>query len=142
MEWFTMKAPRTLLRIAVDEIVYVKADANYCDIILINGESYKIQSQLGKFEQYFQSLEHADWFIRVGKSLIVNYQYIRIINLNNRTIVLGGKHLVNKPRKGIPQAMQQESGEIGSNLYTLTASLEALSSLKEKLESIINRDRK
>ena len=139
MEWLIIKAPRTLLRIALDEIVYVKADANYCDIILINGESYNIPSQIGKFEVYFQSLEHADWFIRVGRSLIVNYQYIRIINLNNRTIVFGGKHLVNKPRKVISQPLQQESGVIGSNLYTVTVPIDALSSFKEKLESIINQ---
>lgn len=141
MERFALVFSRYLLRIAVDEIVYVKADANYSDLVLINGVKYKIPTQLAYFEINLRTMKHAHWFIRVGRSLIVNYQHIQIINLNNKTITFGGKHLVNKPRTTNPHALLQENGIIDGDLYTVTASFEALSLLKEKVESILETER-
>ena len=69
------------MRVAVDEIVYVKADGNYCDLVLINGRSRKMTFQLHHFEDNFKRLKNAEMFIRVGRSLIVNRQYVQIIDL-------------------------------------------------------------
>ena len=49
MEWFRIKTSSLLVRVAVDEIVYVKADGNYCDLVLINGRSRKMTFQLHYF---------------------------------------------------------------------------------------------
>ncbi len=127
-----------LMRVAVDEIVYVKADGNYCDLVLIDGQSRKMTFQLHHFEDYFKQLQNADMFIRVGRSLIVNRQYVRLIDLVEQTITFGGKHLVRQPRTDNPHAWrpsQNEDRSPGRDIYTVSVARDALKNLKEQLES-------
>ena len=83
-----------LLRIAVCQIMCIKADGNYCDI-------------------YEQLPEYKNDFARVGKSLIVNINYVYNINLTSQSLVL----IDDK-----------------SNRYEDSASKEALKGLKERIE--------
>ena len=138
MEWFRIKTSTLLMRVAVDEIVYVKADGNYCDLVLINGRSRKLTFQLHHFEENFQRLQCADMFVRVGRSLIVNRQYVQIIDLIDQTIVFGGKHLQRiltaddlKPRAAVEAIKSQER-----DIYTVKVSRDALKLLKEQLENV------
>ena len=139
MEWFIIKTSTLLMRVAVDEIVYVKADGNYCDIVLINGRSRKLTFQLHHFEDNFKRLKNADMFIRVGRSLIINRQYVQIIDLIDQTIVFGGKHLMREPRADNPHAWRpgrEEEGNMVRDIYTIKVSRDALKQLKEQLESM------
>ena len=43
MEWLRISTSTELLRVATDEIVYVRADGNYSDLVLTNGKSRKIR---------------------------------------------------------------------------------------------------
>lgn len=138
MEWFRIKTASLLMRVAVDEIVYVKADGNYCDLVLINGRSRKLTFQLHHFEENFQRLQCADMFVRVGRSLIVNRQYVQVIDLIDQTIVFGGKHLQRiltaddlKPRAAVEAIKSQER-----DIYTVKVSRDALKLLKEQLENV------
>ena len=138
MEWFKIKTSTMLMRVAVDEIVYVKADGNYCDLVLINGQSRKMTFQLHHFEENFKLLQNADMFIRVGRSLIVNRQYVQVIDLIDQTITFGGKHFVRPPRIGNPHAWrpgQNEERGPNSDIYTVSVTREALKNLKEQLEN-------
>ena len=121
------------MRVAVDEIVYVKADGNYCDLVLINGQSRKMTFQLHHFEENFKLLHNADMFIRVGRSLIVNREYVQVIDLIDQTITFGGKHLVRPPRTSNPHARRPERDE-DSDIYTVNVAREALKNLKDQLE--------
>lgn len=134
MEWFRIKTSTLLMRVAVDEIVYVKADGNYCDIVLINGRSRKMTFQLHYFEDNFKLLQNAHMFIRVGRSLIVNRQYVQVIDLNEQTIVFGGKHLQKIPTADDlkPRNLNTSVGDI----YTIKVSRDALKALKEQLENV------
>ena len=137
MEWFKIKTTTLLMRVAVDEIVYVKADGNYCDLVLINGQSHKMTFQLHHFEENFKLLNHADMFIRVGRSLIVNRQYVRVIDLIDQTITFGGKHLFRPPRAGNPHTWRpgrDENNRPDKDIYTVNVSKDALRILKEQLE--------
>ena len=135
MEWFVIKTSTLLVRVAVDEIVYVKADGTYCDLVLINGQSRKMTFQLHHFEDNFKLLKNADTFIRVGRSLIVNRQYIQVIDLLDQTITFGGKYLVREPRS-VNQHFSQARPEERGSIYTVKVSRDALRQLKEQLESM------
>ena len=89
MEWLKITTSTELVRVAVDEIVYIIADGNYCDLMLANGTSHKMTFQLHYFEEYFQQLPN-NTFSRVGRSLIVNKRHIRVINVPERVIRFGG----------------------------------------------------
>ncbi|MBQ4295352.1 MAG: LytTR family transcriptional regulator DNA-binding domain-containing protein [Prevotella sp.] len=115
MEWLRISTSVELVRVASDEIVYVRADGNYSDLVLTNGKSRKMTFQLHFFEDVFQQLRN-NFFVRVGRSLIVNKRYIHVINLTDQMLVFSG---------------QQITGDI----RPVNVSREALKQLKELLEN-------
>ena len=133
MEWFKIKTTSLLVRVAVDEIVYIKADGNYSDLVLINGQCRKMTFQLHYFEDEIKKLQNADMFIRLGRSLIINLNYIQMIDLIDQTITFGGKHLVRPPRTNNPHTGRPDRDE-GSDIYTVYVAREALKNLKDQLE--------
>lgn len=135
MEWFKIKTSTLLMRVAVDEIVYVKADGNYCDLVLINGRCRKMTFQLHYFEDNFKLLKCADMFIRVGRSLIVNRQYVQVIDLIDQTISFGGKQLTRELRTG-NRPDRNEGVSLGRDIYLVKVSRDALKQLKEQLENM------
>ena len=135
MEWFRIKTSTLLMRVAVDEIVYVKADGNYCDLVLINGRCRKMTFQLHYFEDNFKLLKCADMFIRVGRSLIVNRQYVQVIDLIDQTISFGGKHLTRELRTS-NRPDRNEEVSLGRDIYLVKVSRDALKQLKEQLENM------
>jgi DNA-binding LytR/AlgR family response regulator len=114
MEWLRISTSTELVRVATDEIVYVRADGNYSDLVLTNGKSRKITFQLHFFDEVFQQLQN-NMFTRVGRSLIVNRRYIHVINLTEQMLIFSG---------------QQIKGDI----KPINVSREALKQLKELLE--------
>ena len=115
MEWLRITTSVELVRVASDEIVYVRADGNYSDLVLTNGKSRKMTFQLHFFEDVFQQLRN-NFFVRVGRSFIVNKRYIHVINLTDQMLVFSG---------------QQITGDI----RPVNVSREALKQLKELLEN-------
>lgn len=139
MEWFRIRTSSLLMRVAVDEIVYVKADGNYCDLVLINGRCRKMTFQLHYFEDNFKLLKSADMFIRVGRSLIVNRHYVQVIDLIDQAITFGGKHLIRDPQTDTPRAHRldrKEEVSKGRDIYMVKVSRDALKQLKEQLENM------
>lgn len=94
MEWLKITTSSEIVRIAVDEIVYIIADGNYCDITLANGSKHTMTFQLHYFDDYFKQLDN-NTFSRVGRSLIVNKRHIRVINVPERLIKFGGHTVSN-----------------------------------------------
>ena len=134
MVWLIIKLPSLLMRVALDEIVYVKADGNYCDLVLINGRCRKMTFQLHYFEEKFEELKKTDTFIRVGRSLIVNKQYVEVIDLIDQTIFFGGKHLQRVPTAEDLRPRTTEGNPVNHDIYTVKVSRDALKLLKEQLE--------
>ncbi len=101
-----------LVRVRTDEIVCVKADGNYSDLVVANGKTHKMTFQLHFFEETFQKL-HDNMFVRVGKSLIVNRRYIYIINILEQLLVLAGGGLCEEVRvKASKEALKELKQEI------------------------------
>ena len=92
MEWLKISTSNELVRIATNEIVYVRADGNYSDIVLTNGKSLKMTFQLHFFDEAFQQLQNK-MFVRVGRSLIVNKRFIYVINLREQLLLFSGQEL-------------------------------------------------
>ena len=104
-----------LLRIAACRIICIKADGNYCDIYQLGNIKKTVTLQLGQIQDKLieQLPEFKNDFARVGKSLIVNINYVYNINLTTQTLVL----IDDK-----------------SNRYEDNASKDALKDLKERIE--------
>jgi len=113
MEWLKISTSTELVRVQTEDIVFVQADGNYSDVYLFNGKPHKMTFKLHFFDEVFQKLKN-NVFVRVGKSLIVNKNYIYVINLTSQELLLSGNRL---------------KGE-----FKLKASKEALKDLKALME--------
>ena len=107
-----------MVRVRTDEIVYVKADGNYSDLMLVNGHCRKMTFQLHQIEDTFKQL-HNNMFVRVGRSLIVNKRYVFVINLTEQKLIFTGKSLstqinsVKVSREALKQLMDLLTNERG-----------------------------
>lgn len=104
-----------LVRIALDGIVYAISEGNYATIVLTDGEQRLVTCQLGTIERLIgeQLNEKNSSFIRIGRSLIVNREYIHYIHPTRQQLILtDGQH----------------------PCHTLSASKDALRQLKELIE--------
>lgn len=115
MEWLKISTSTELVRVATDEIVFVRADGNYSDIVLTSGNTRKMTFQIHIFDETFQRLLDNP-FVRVGRSLIVNKRYIYVINIPDQTITFSGQ-------------------AIKAHIPAIKAPREALKQLKEMLET-------
>lgn len=104
-----------LLRLQYDNIVYITSDGNYSQFLLSGGDMRMVTVQLGQVERFIESQLgiFGRLFIRIGKSLIINRDYIYYININQQRLELNDK--VNQK-------------------YTVQASREALKQLKVVVE--------
>ena len=126
MEWLRISTSTELVRVATDEIVYVRADGNYSDLVLTNGKSRKMTFQLHFFDEVFQQLQN-NMFVRVGRSLIVNKRYIYVINLTEQQLILSGGDL----KEPIVFYGQSKT----DNPQSISLAREGLKQLKELLEN-------
>ena len=78
------------VRIPIDTLVYVEADGNYSSIVTVDGSKYVLTVQLGQIEKrIFETVDKKDKrFARIGKSLIVNRDFIVLINPSRQRLVL------------------------------------------------------
>ena len=104
-----------LLRLQYDNIVYITSDGNYSQFLLSGGDMRMVTVQLGQIERLIERQlgVFGRLFIRIGKSLIINRDYIYYININQQRLELNDK--VNQK-------------------YTVQASREALKQLKVVVE--------
>lgn len=76
-----------LFRVPTEDIAYIEASGNYCDVRLFNGEAVTMTFQLHYFVEALNRLKEK-LFVRVGKSLIVNKNYVYSINITNQDLKL------------------------------------------------------
>lgn len=112
---FTFTNSSELVRVPSDAIVYIAASGNYSSIKVADGCEYLLTLQLGQMERRIAEMSGPDdkRFVRIGKSLIVNREYIVFINPNRQKIVLSDCRMFH---------------------HELSASRDALKALKEYLE--------
>ena len=113
--WFSFSTTSELLRIPVEAIVYVEADGNYSTIVTADGVEHVLTLQIGQIERRIADVVEAGdhRFIRIGKSLIVNSDFISFIHTTRQKLVLSDCRTFSRD---------------------ISASREALRTLKEILE--------
>lgn len=110
-----------IVRVPPDSVVFISADGNYSAITLADGENFVLTLQLGQIERRIAAMLDADdnRFVRIGKSLIVNRDYIAFINPSRQKMILS---------------------DCRAFRHEVSASKEALKALKELLETEIRND--
>lgn len=74
MEKLKISTSVGLFRVPTEDIAYIEASGNYCDVHLFNGEVVTMTFQLHYFVEALNNLKQ-NFFTRVGKSLIVNKNF-------------------------------------------------------------------
>ncbi len=110
-----------LLRVFPQSIVYISSDGNYSTMVLYDRTEQLFTFNLSHFQKLIemQLHEEACTFIRIGKSLIINKEYIYKINMGKQQLILSDMTL--------------------NGLFVLTASKEALKQLKSLMETEIDK---
>jgi DNA-binding LytR/AlgR family response regulator len=104
-----------LLRVQLNRIVYIESDGNYSTLTLNNRDKHVLVINLLAFQKLLevQLGPSAEQFIRIGKSLIINREYIYCVNLPKQKLVLAGSDF--------------------EHSFTISASKESLKNLKALL---------
>ena len=111
----TFSTSGELIRFPSDAVVLITADGNYSVVTMVDGTEYVLTLQLGQIERKLMDFVASgdNRFIRIGKSLIINREYISYINPARQKLVLSDCH-----------TFKRET----------TASRDALKALKEYIE--------
>lgn len=94
-----------LLRIPTEYLMFVSSDGNYSNITTEDGRTKLVTLQLGQIEDILQEqLSDADSnFLRLGRSLIINTNYIYFIDISKQELILsnckGSYHILSASRE-------------------------------------------
>lgn len=104
-----------IVRVPPESVVFITADGNYSAITMADGENVVLTLQLGHIERRIAEMLDKDdhRFIRIGKSLIVNRDFIAFIHPVRQKMILS---------------------DCRSFRHEVSASKDALKALKELLE--------
>lgn len=92
MNWLKITTGSEIIRIPTDEIVFIQGDGNYSNIYLCNGKEENITGQLHVVMDKLAAQENSP-FYRVGKSFIVNKNYIFKVNPGLQKLMLSNSKL-------------------------------------------------
>ena len=104
-----------LIRVPAESVVFISADGNYSSIKMADGGEYVLTLQLGQMEKRISEMvdEDDNRFIRIGRGLIVNTEFITFINPARQKMILSDSKTFR---------------------HELSASREALKALKDLVE--------
>ena len=87
MERLKISTSVELVRVPTEDIAFIKASGNYSDIYLFNGKVMTMTFQLHCFIEVLDNMKEK-FFVRVGKSLIVNKNFIYSVNISTQELLL------------------------------------------------------
>ena len=114
-KYLVISTATDLVRIAPEKIVFISSDGNYCNLMQADNESRLLTFQLGQIENMIRDQlgTEGNLFIRIGRGLIINRNYIYYINVQSQKLILSDNNRFS---------------------HTVSASREALKQLKELVE--------
>ena len=115
-QFFTISTATEMTRIPMDKLMFMTAEGNWSKVYNQDGHSILVGKQLGQLEQDLldQLGDKPTQFVRIGRSLIVNKDYIYRIDTTEQTIVISN---------------------FAGQYFTQLASRQALSQIKFMLEN-------
>lgn len=116
--YLIIKTRDELLRIRISNILYLEADRNYTKLLLTEGIQFTFAINIGKIEGMLdtQASDSRAQLVRVGKSYIINKNYILQINLPKQKLLLlvpGSKPreliVPREPLKALKESLEQDA---------------------------------
>lgn len=98
-----------LVRFVPDKIAYIKAEGNYCEIFQVDNKTRVLILQLGKIGDAIDKQLGVDEnpFARIGKSIIINCNYVYSINVPKKELILSDMatfyYSLDSPEKGLKE---------------------------------------
>lgn len=85
-----ISAGTELLRVPAARLVYIEADGNYSHVVTQDGHRKMVSFQLGQLEDLIadQLGEAGGHFVRLGRKLIINTDYLYSIDISRQSVVL------------------------------------------------------
>ena len=79
-----------LLRIPQEKLVYISSEGNYSNVITVDNRKRLVTYQLGQIEDMIgdQLGDTGSNFLRLGRSLIINTDYIYVIDIAKQQLIL------------------------------------------------------
>ena len=79
-----------LVRVKPERVVYVESDGNYSTMVLHDKTEHVFTMNLAHCQELIERQlgKEAETFIRIGKQLIINRDYIFKINVNKQTLIM------------------------------------------------------
>lgn len=113
-----------LVRVKSERVVYVESDGNYSTMVLHDKTEHVFTMNLAHCQELIEKQlgKDAETFIRIGKQLIINRDYIFKINPTKQQLIMSDMAL--------------------NHAFTLQASKEALKQLKIYMESKVGKEAK
>lgn len=83
-----------LIRIPSARLVYISADGNYSNIVTQDNRSRMVSFQLGQLEDLIgdQLGDDGNSFIRLGRGLIINSDFVYSIDITKQQLILSDCH--------------------------------------------------
>lgn len=83
-----------LIRVASEDLVYITSDGNYSSLFFVDSESRVVTMQLGTLEALINNQlgKEGSQFIRIGRSHIINRNFITYINISKQQFELSDHH--------------------------------------------------
>jgi DNA-binding LytR/AlgR family response regulator len=78
------------LRVPQDKLVYISSEGNYSDVVTVDNRQRLVTYQLGQLEGMIgeQLGSNGTNYLRIGRSLIINIDYIYLIDVSKQQLVL------------------------------------------------------
>ena len=110
-----------LLRIPQEKLVYISSEGNYSNVVTLDNRRRLVSFQLGQLEDLIgnQLGDDGSQFLRLGRGLIINTEYIYVIDIAKQQLILS---------------------DCATCYHELSASREVLIKLKAYIESLRNYD--
>lgn len=114
-KYLIISTTNDLVRVAPERIVFISSDGNYCNMVQTDNETRLLTFQLGQIELMIHDQLGSDGnlFIRIGRGLIINRNYIYYINIQGQKLILSDNNRFT---------------------HTVSASKDALKHLKDLIE--------
>lgn len=108
-----------LLRIPQERLVYISSEGNYSNVVTLDNRRRLVSFQLGQLEDLIgnQLGDEGSCFLRLGRGLIINTEYIYVIDIAKQQLILS---------------------DCATCYHELSASREVLIKLKAYIESLRN----
>jgi len=107
--YLTFTNDKEMLRLRSDRIVCVTSDGNYSTISMADGDEKVVTSQIGQIETMMDAQlgSEANNFIRIGRGLIINLEFVYYINPSKQQLVLCDSNGINKTLSASKDALRQ-----------------------------------